>query len=243
MRGAIDELARVHEGATLSADSDTFKLSEQDRKIRDDTLIWVSPPEAASWGCGSLATIAEVVLGVVKPIEERRPNWASLLQPPRKCMVSNYRGPAGHYVAHRDGIPLDRAGADLAAAKQEMHKMITDGYWAEGGNFVATIKESAGAMKTVGDAKHSNREITCICYLNDDDWDAERDGGALRLFVGTEAGDELGVTAKSHVDVAPGSGTLVLFNSRTMLHEVRPTRRPRHALSAWIETRSSRPKD
>ena len=78
--------------------------------------------------------------------------------------------------------------------------------------------------------------------LNDDDWDTARDGGALRLYVGADPDDEVGTTARQTIDVAPHSGTLVLFNSREMLHEVLPTRRPRHAISAWIETRTTRPR-
>ena len=119
------------------------------------------------------------------------------------------------------------------------------------------MKDAGAAIKTQHESKHARREITAICYLNPDDWEAERDGGskpatphrsvahsdgltvrtALRLYPGAGPDDESGVTATMHVDVLPGRGTLVLFDSRTMLHEVRPTRRPRHALSAWLERR------
>lgn len=195
--GSIKDLDRIHAGETLHGDADKFKLSAQDTKIRDDRLIWTSPADARLWGCNALATVSEIVLGIVKPLEERRPNWASLLQAPRKCMVSNYsvrrghassrlllsfsccdsvarsdcslacslwgQGPAGHYVAHRDGIAIERAGAGLAAAKHEMLQMVKQGDWAYSGNFVATMKESSKAMKTMHEAKFSEREITCIC--------------------------------------------------------------------------------
>lgn len=75
------------------------------------------------------------------------------------------------------------------------------------------------------------------CEDLNQDWDAERDGGALRLYVGASLDDDVGISARKIVDVAPHCGTLVLFNSRVMLHEVLATHRPRHAISAWIETR------
>ena len=90
VRDTLQDLTRIHRGQTLGSDADKFKLSAQDAKIRDDMLIWVSPGDARLWGCGALANVAEIVLGIVKPLEERRPRWAGLLQAPRKCMVSNY---------------------------------------------------------------------------------------------------------------------------------------------------------
>ena len=76
--GSIEDLDRIHAGETLHGDADKFKLSAQDTKIRDDRLIWTSPADARLWGCNALATVSEIVLGIVKPLEERRPNWASL---------------------------------------------------------------------------------------------------------------------------------------------------------------------
>jgi hypothetical protein len=90
VRDTLEDLARIHRCQTLDSDADKFKLSAQDTKIRDDMLIWISPVDASLWGCGALAIVAEIVLGIVKPLEERRPRWAGLLQAPRKCMVSNY---------------------------------------------------------------------------------------------------------------------------------------------------------
>lgn len=78
-------------------------------------------------------------------------------------LLGIWQGPSGHYVAHRDGILVERAGAGLAAAKNEMLNMVKQGDWAYSGNFVSTIKESAKAMKTMHEAKFSEREITCIC--------------------------------------------------------------------------------
>ena len=90
VRATIEDLERIHRGQTFRSDADKFKLSAQDTKIRDDMLIWVDPVDARLWGCNALAMVAEIVLGIVEPLEARRPRWAGLLQAPRKCMVSNY---------------------------------------------------------------------------------------------------------------------------------------------------------
>ena len=58
-------------------------------------------------------------------------------------------------------------------------------------------------------AQTSDRMLSCSLYLNAD-WQAE-DGGQLRLYV-----DE------GHTDVLPVAGTLAVFRSDTVYHEVLP---------------------
>ena len=65
------------------------------------------------------------------------------------------------------------------------------------------------------------RRITAIAYLNPG-WAPEH-GGALRLHL------EGGV-----VDVPPCAGTLVVFRSHLVLHEVLPSTVERYALPAWL---------
>ena len=86
-----------------------------------------------------------------------------------------------------------------------------------------------------GNTPSDRRCFTLILYLNDPDWDAERDGGALRAYVGADLADEDGDSAKQVVDICPKGGTLVMFCSRVLLHEVLPARRRRWALSVWVE--------
>merc|ERR1712151_1029388 len=62
------------------------------------------------------------------------------------------------------------------------------------------------------------REFTAILYLNPCGWDAEKDGGSLRIFLeGDEASCE-----NSYIDIAPVGGRLVIFNSRSIRHAVLP---------------------
>ena len=65
--------------------------------------------------------------------------------------------------------------------------------------------------------------LTALCYANPA-W-SQRDGGALRLL-GDDGAEELAA-------VAPELGTLVLFRSPEVLHEVLPSRRSRVAFTLW----------
>ena len=81
-----------------------------------------------------------------------------------------------------------------------------------------------------GAAGDDQRRVTCVLFANAADWDVDRDGGALRLHVPTP--DEQ--PPRAHVDVAPTGGTLVLFLSGAVDHEVLPCTVPRVAVSAWL---------
>jgi len=66
----------------------------------------------------------------------------------------------------------------------------------------------------------SSRRITAILYLNED-WD-DLHGGALRAL-----GDG------SPLEVSPQGGSLILFRSRDLTHQVLPTSHDRYALTMW----------
>ena len=66
------------------------------------------------------------------------------------------------------------------------------------------------------------RSISLLIYLTPDDWCAA-DGGQLRVHRGSSWHD---------IESAPGS--LVLFDSASVLHEVLPTRRERLCLVGWL---------
>ncbi|KAK3270059.1 hypothetical protein CYMTET_21522, partial [Cymbomonas tetramitiformis] len=77
----------------------------------------------------------------------------------------------------------------------------------------------------------AHRAFTAILYANED-WRPEN-GGLLRC--------QLHATKTSSaevVEVTPQSGTLVVFNSREVEHEVLPAHRSRIAMTLWIEDAS-----
>ena len=81
--------------------------------------------------------------------------------------------------------------------------------------------------------EQSQRVLTSILYLTDQDFDSSVHGGCLRLFLVCESGDASGATALSVKDVAPVPGRLVVFKSRKLPHAVLETSRRRLALSCW----------
>ena len=83
--------------------------------------------------------------------------------------------------------------------------------------------EDPGSADGAPGLRARDRAVTAILYLNPD-WE-EAHGGCLRVQLEDEKGE---------VDVAPAWGRVVLFDSRRITHEVRPTSFGRWALTAWI---------
>ena len=78
------------------------------------------------------------------------------------------------------------------------------------------------------------RKVTIILYLNDSEWGkSKRDGGELRCYHerSVSAGDDDDYT---YTDVQPAGGTMVVFDSCTVAHEVLPSSRDRFALTCWV---------
>jgi|APGre2960657444_1045066.scaffolds.fasta_scaffold00962_2 Rps23 Pro-64 3,4-dihydroxylase Tpa1-like proline 4-hydroxylase len=92
----------------------------------------------------------------------------------------------------------------------------------------------------------NRRAMTLVTYAAPDDW-SEGDGGALRCHTGAPACPEDEQDASSlkaaaaqgqqplwpFVDVQPRTGRLALFDSKQLLHEVRPCCRQRCAVTLW----------
>ena len=93
--------------------------------------------------------------------------------------------------------------------------------------------------------------VPLIRYANEDDWDVSRSGGALVARVGGEevvvtprrgqsmdAGMQVLITAprtlSPQVVVTPRGGQMVIFDSKRIWHEVRPSSRLRFALTLWV---------
>lgn len=71
------------------------------------------------------------------------------------------------------------------------------------------------------------RVVSLVLYLNDN-WHAD-DGGELRLYPRS--------TAPEPVNVQPVGGTLAVFLSADVPHEVLPARRERFSLTGWFRRR------
>ncbi|MDC7826672.1 2OG-Fe(II) oxygenase [Pseudomonas sp. BLCC-B13] len=69
------------------------------------------------------------------------------------------------------------------------------------------------------------RTVSAVYYLNEA-WQAEQ-GGALRLYLADD----------TELDVLPTAGTLVLFISAELPHEVLPATRERLSLTGWFRRR------
>ena len=77
------------------------------------------------------------------------------------------------------------------------------------------------------------RKYSLLLYLNDEGWKPEVDGGKLRIHL-DGGGDEIPVGKEpEYVDVDPIGGTLVLFRSELIPHEVLDTRNERYAVVGW----------
>lgn len=70
-------------------------------------------------------------------------------------------------------------------------------------------------------------------YANEPTWPPER-GGTLRCYVGVCPEDACGTSASEVIDVFPSGGQVVFFDSKKLLHEVRPTSARRIALTVWF---------
>lgn len=125
--------------------------------------------------------------------------------------------------------------------------------------------QELGLLEWLRARDYRGRSLTAVLYLNPTDWGdlpregSQHDGGHLRIFhnpetegKGMEAfedthGHEL-VSASAakmldgtaYTDVVPKGGTLVVFDSRRIWHQVLPSTRQRMALTCWVNGQSKR---
>lgn len=118
---------------------------------------------------------------------------------------------------------LDAVRAELG---RQLGRQLTGGMEAtfviypQGGYYRRHVDSLAG----VDAAGSGSRSVSFIVYLNEPGWTAH-DGGQLRIYRQDES---------APVDVLPEAGSLVLFDSKLVSHEVLPTRRERACLVGWM---------
>jgi len=77
------------------------------------------------------------------------------------------------------------------------------------------------------------RRYSLLLYLNKEGWDPKADAGQLRIHL-DGGGDECPLGAEpNYIDIDPLGGTLVLFKSEMIPHEVLNTNSERFALVGW----------
>ena len=112
--------------------------------------------------------------------------------------------------------------------------MLSYLYYPEGGFF---RRHRDTPRSFWGSPYPQHREVSFLLYL-DAGW--QRDWGcALRIYPDRDPGtyryDHIPPGGEeAHVDVLPEAGTLVLFRSPQIEHEVLETRRPRHCVVGWF---------
>mgnify|MGYP006151297747 CR=1 FL=1 len=143
---------------------------------------------------------------------------------------------------------IDELRAELALATgrpllEEVELQLLT--YAEGGHYARHVDDGLGTA-----TRAVRRSISMLLYLTPDDW-CDDDGGQLRIHV---ASPSPGACARIHrlrprldgsirvddllsevaLDILPAAGTLVLFNSATVPHEVLHTLRQRSVVVGWL---------
>ncbi len=74
------------------------------------------------------------------------------------------------------------------------------------------------------------RTLSMVLYLNDEDWQADY-GGELALYLPSDSGEEITKL------IQPLAGRFVIFDSKTLEHEVLKVKQPRYSITGWLKTR------
>jgi hypothetical protein len=217
--------------------------NQNDLSVRSDLVCWVSE----SIGIGQISSIGPGLLKVVryircipKELEDFKED-GELLGVPFSSQLACYNGGKSHYVAHRDS-PI-----------QELPEMDRDPRLIDSGNniarsahvepsFLLNMKglyfDFKSFLSKILHGDMDARKITIIIYLNDKIWDSNvgglSDSGHLRIYNDAHMDDDTGKTCRNVLDITPIGGRMVIFDSRRILHEVRPSHQRRLALTCWV---------
>lgn len=145
---------------------------------------------------------------------------------------------SGHEDHHRISPPLGRLlsvverlrralAASTGRALLESAEIQLLGY-KPGGSYRRHLDDSAGLSIGTG-GRQVRRSLSLLIYLTPDDWNVEQSGGSLRVHL--PGGGQRNLM----VDVPPLAGSLVVFDSATVPHEVLRTQRPRVVLAGWLQ--------
>jgi [Skp1-protein]-hydroxyproline N-acetylglucosaminyltransferase len=123
----------------------------------------------------------------------------------------------------QDSLELDRTLTSVQLAEYPGNGV--SGYIRHCDRGGATCHDNA-ELAQKGKSNKSERIITVIYYLTPNDWNHDRDGGSLRLYLDDK---------DHHYDVVPFRNRMVVFRSDSVEHQVMPSlRRPRRAITIWL---------
>jgi 2OG-Fe(II) oxygenase superfamily len=135
---------------------------------------------------------------------------------------------------------------DLAPEYSELSYLLYDK-----GSFYRRHVDTS--VRLTSDGRDHERCVSWLLYLGDPTlhtldqrpWDCQLDGGALRIYGSDDFSFNGGLEADTIdqvddflVDISPNPGTLVLFDSAMVPHEVMTTHRPRSAIVGWFGRRT-----
>lgn len=116
--------------------------------------------------------------------------------------------------------------AVMEAVRLEVNRSLLMGLFSYEAHFAAYEPGGFYARHVDAFRGQRNRLLSSVLYLNTG-W-GEGDGGELAVFA-PEAEED----AEPVALIAPEAGTLVLFLSEDIPHEVRPARRTRYSIAGW----------
>lgn len=235
--------------SALVADGTFTNTDQHDASVRSDQVFWIEEPDGSWMTFGAdrrrgLLDVLRAVRTLAVTLERHSGGDANESQfgVPRKAQLARYtpvsnavpsddaseevasaaviRATGGaRYTAHRDGLPLSAVTVPLLLTNPGVCMRET----------TVIVYLTAPATTWPGSEGTSSRTIVA--------GSAPPRPGSLVLYLGAAPDDTVGSTATRVVEVLPLSGRAVLFDSRTVLHEVCPNTRTdleRLALTVWI---------
>jgi hypothetical protein len=217
----------------VKADSGDDDDSENDsKKVRGDSVCWLRKSD----GCGEKTSLLARATVSFRSDE------------------NNNKAPLGDGILHciklLRGVPHALEAYHYATSRSHSHRIpqqcqlarypAQSGYPRHLDQCDSNLAE-LGLLEYWRLSDYRGRSITSILYLNDDEWEGDLDGGQIRCYHrtgdtnrdGHKGGGTRGTTDETFEDIIPLGGTLLIFDSRRIEHEVLPARRERLALTSW----------
>lgn len=186
-----------------------------DLRLRDWTTLAIDPCHALLVAAGSEARAHQLTLRL-RPASTGRNAGVRLA------------GHRGDDTLWLDNPACGAAAGDLLVAldglREGLNRRLTLGLASVEAHYAHYPVGAGYARHVDGFRQDDARVLSLVLYLNRD-WPADA-GGALRLHL-----------PEGHRDIAPLQGTLAIFLSAGVEHEVLPATQPRFSVAAWFRQR------